>query len=261
MEKRIVICATDSRGRGLEAFYNNTNTSPQHYCTKFIIRPGATFQILKHDILHQLNAIHLTPTSDIHILISAGICNFTEKLTHLGGTELMYNTSSDKILKIITEIENFEKEIIQAIPSHSTYKLQFTSIPPASLKNFRDFQLQRNKLYFSYFNDQDILDMQAQLNADIKSVNQVISNHNSMHHLKTLRFDRDLLKTSIKHTGIQNELTRKLTKYSFKKFYDGVHPNDYLKNKWFSMICDTLFVLDDIHSASDSDDDTWDFKR
>lgn len=59
--------------------------------------------------------------------------------------------------------------------------------------------------------------------------------------------------------------------------YDGVHPDDYLREKWFRVLCQTIvndlsnstdsdFDEQPVHSSSDDDEDetklqTWEFKR
>lgn len=44
-------------------------------------------------------------------------------------------------------------------------------------------------------------------------------------------------------------------------FDDGIHPKSTLKNKWFKIICNVLNSEDYFVQESDSENESWDFKR
>ena len=91
------------------------------------------------------------------------------------------------------------------------------------------------------FYDHDISSMQKELEEDLKEINCKIALSNTEQSLPTLRFDCDLLKTSVKkRTGSSSVKTG--LKW-FTKFYDGVHPKELLKIKWFSLMCKNVLDL------------------
>lgn len=59
-----------------------------------------------------------------------------------------------------------KQKLSQQFKSH--VEVIFTTIAPASLMKFRDHQIQRNKLYFSNFSDEHMIEMQKELEHDIE---------------------------------------------------------------------------------------------
>lgn len=63
-----------------------------------------------------------------------------------------------------------------------------------------------------------------------------------------------------------------ILKFTYAHMYDGVHPDDYLRDKWFKIFCQSIINdFSSLHesvsfteSSSDEDDEseiqTWDFK-
>ena len=237
MGKDLVIIACDSRGRNLQSFISRKyRCFSDQFILRIVILPGATIQRIITEIESVLKRFSPSGESQVvHIIISAGICNFTEKLIHLGGTELAYNRSDSKLSFISTSIQNIYDHFSSIVSCH--VKTQLTAVAPVSIKHFQQFQMDRNRLFYSFFTDTDIDTMQRQLEEDIKEINHIICEKNSMQSLSTLRFDRDLLRTSIKK---RKNSSKSVVKYNFNKFYDGVHPKDCLQEKWFTLICDNL---------------------
>jgi hypothetical protein len=69
-----------------------------------------------------------------------------------------------------------------------------------------------------------------------------------------------------KKRGRENKIVKKVVKISYKDLYDGVHPNDNLRNKWFYFMClsinNSFQFVNEEQDDSDSDSDhSWDFKR
>ena len=148
--EEILIIACDSRGCGLHSFINaNFKSITDQYDLRIVVLPGATIQRLIKEIECTLKRLSVR-VSTIHIIISAGICNFTEKLNHLGGPELAYNRSDAKLSSFAECINNIQGYFSSIIPKHVTLYTQITTIAPVSIKHYRDFQFQKNHLIYSF---------------------------------------------------------------------------------------------------------------
>jgi hypothetical protein len=83
--------------------------------------------------------------------------------------------------------------------------------------------------------------------------------------MKNIHLDKDVMKISVKHRGKDGNKRKKIVKFVYNDFYDGVHPDIFLKRKWFYVLCQTTtsdFILP-YHSdeSEDETDNSWDFKR
>ena len=59
--------------------------------------------------------------------------------------------------------------------------------------------------------------------------------------LATVRWDRDMKRTVTKHrTALYNQNTRKVRKFIYTHLPDGVHADDYMREKWFKVACRTI---------------------
>ena len=75
------------------------------------------------------------------------------------------------------------------------------------------------------------------------------------------------MKTSIRKKQTGKGVIRRNLKFTYAHMYDGVHPDDYLRDKWFKILCQSIINdLSSLHESSSDEDDeseiqTWDFKR
>ena len=138
-----------------------------------------------------------TCTCTTHIIMVGGICNFaTEKITHVGGTELTYNRQN-KVSDITTQLTELST-LYNTIPNT---KFTITSIAPVSLHKHITHQQNKNKLHNSIFTHEHLCQQQAQLEEDIHEINTNISHINKCHRVRSIRWDRDIMKVTIKKRG------------------------------------------------------------
>lgn len=71
------------------------------------------------------------------------------------------------------------------------------------------------------------------LEEDIKYIIAAISEINTKKHLTTIRWDRGIMTTSIRKKQTGKGVIRRNLKFTYAHMYDGVHPGDYLRDKWF----------------------------
>ena len=75
---------------------------------------------------------------------------------------------------------------------------------------------------------------------------------NNLHNVRTVRWDKDLIKRSLKRRGT-NQRLHKCVKYTYGNLYDGVHPYINLSKLWFDVLCDSVVkdlpACDIVHEA------------
>ena len=125
----------------------------------------------------------------------------------------------------------------QAVEAFAEYNvvLKFATIPPASLVKVAD--------HFSYtFHDseqQTVSIEQKNLEIDIDLINSFITSVNLANGTKTVRWDKDLLKSHSKRRGTNKRL-KKLVHYRYVDLYDGLHPHMALSQTWCSIMCKSI---------------------
>lgn len=258
-----ILIASDSRGRRLNQYIHNIKPFEQ-YKVSVVAIPGGTISTITDTIVRKITKIRLTSNEPIMVMFAAGICNLTNKIRHDGGCELDYESTPNKVQTIVSQFQNIYaciKQIDQNI------KVKIATIPPASLKKYILFNTTKHRLTETVFSDDEIHQKQNQLEDDIKLINSAISAMNCSENLRTLRWDRDLMKTTIKKRGANGKNKKKITKFNYNHLYDGVHADSKLEGKWYRIMCESIKndlqqIQGEMCSASDSsDDDNWDFKR
>lgn len=71
--------------------------------------------------------------------------------------------------------------------------------------------------------------------------------------------------------GVKMGKKKKQVKFVYDNFYDGIHPDSDLADKWYSKICSSIkcdlenyeinISLNSEEEMEEEVDDTWDFKR
>ena len=205
-----------------------------------------------------------TTLKPFHLVVSAGICDFTSKITHSSGTEIHYPIS--KLDAVISTLEEITALSVQELQCH----IKFAAIPPASLMNYRAHQIRMGRLASSIFSDEELQKQQKQLEDDINQVNNYIYQLNDRHNVRTIKLEKNMIKSSIKKRGRKNLNRKIITKFVYHDLYDGVHANHDLQQQCFFFL--TMSVYHDIISNSSPSDllsfedntecsETWDFKR
>ena len=67
----------------------------------------------------------------------------------------------------------------------------------------------------------------------ITSINKIIHYFNEYSCVRTIMWDRDLLKIRKRTSGINKQNKKRACTYSFAHMYDGMHGSSSLTNKWF----------------------------
>lgn len=215
-----IIIASDSRGRGFPSYIHRFQPFPSHWQVSFICIPGAPIERLTHEVeLHKKN---LPEKSQSHIVFMAGICNFTKKIKHQFGSEVLYNSSPQKIQSLTQIIQNSFHTL-----QSSNCSVKFSTIAPVSLCKFKDFQIRRHLLQRSNYSLEECNFQQNCLESDIKEVNLSICKLNLEHNVSNIRLDKDISKISCKKRG-KNGKNKK-------------------KNK--SSLYMTIFMMEFIHAA------------
>lgn len=258
-----IILATDSRGRGLNTYLQKMNPFPPNWHVYLLFKPGASIERLSHEaqLLIQSSS---DKTAPYHVVFMGGICNLTEKFKHQSGTEIVYQHSSDKVQMLLHSIE---KTFHQISLSPSSI-VQFATIPPVSIKKFKEYQSERGNLKSSKYSSDESAAQQEALENDIKFINNKISQYNANYNSSSIRLDKDITKISIKKRGRNGTCKKRTSKFFYDNFYDGVHPERSLAEKWFLRICSSIVnfqnsKLIDIDVSDDEEEEinTWDFKR
>lgn len=173
------------------------------------------------------------------LFFCAGLCDLTTKVKHDFGAEITYSRESSNFNIIIPELTAIQGELFnREIP------VIFTSIPPASISKYRDFNFnrfdahtQQYRLTKSLFSDRDIAETPKKLQQDVMIINDQIVELNFQQGMSNIRWDKPITKH---RTYIKNNKRRKSSKFCYDSMYDGVHPDDYLSVVWYSSMCTTL---------------------
>ena len=258
-----IIIGTDSRGKNLQNYISANNIFP---CPASVISiPGGRI----YDVESAINKLFIgndqsCTTDRTYIVLAAGICDISAKLKHSGGTQLTYQRQT-QVASITTQLQQMSSHFNQ-FPNTSFI---ITAIPPISLAKSTEFNISKDRLQHNIFTEEEIKDQQIHLEEDIKLLNKNISQINQSMGMRTIRWDRDIMKTSIKKSGHKKQHVKKITKFNYKHLYDGVHASLGLQHKWNNILCQSILADMMIHTKSDlrkTDEEDcktgdWDFKR
>ena len=78
------------------------------------------------------------------------------------------------------------------------------------------------------------------LENDNMEINMHIEELNSQSNLRTVHWDRDLMKISIKRRGANKQYTKSIMKFVYKDLYDGVHPCQKLRTLWYRILIESI---------------------
>lgn len=255
-----IIIGADSRGRGLHRYLNKESSWAE---MNTIIRPGATLKTVAENVQQRIKSIdeNESVSATFFVVLGAGICNLTNKIRHANGTEIVYENGALKKSLLINDLDIIYKEM-----NTPQIKTKVCHIPSVSLLKSRQHFFLTKKLCKSIFTDSEILEQQKSLETDISDINLHISSLNQKYKRLSVRWDRDIFTTKSKKRGY-NKTYKKVSFWNYSNLPDGVHPNSILESKWFTYLFKSLdkelslFYSNDTDSASDSDSETWDFKR
>jgi len=264
-----ILIGTDSRGRGLADFIKYINPFPSNWANHLIILPGRNISAITDDIINKIKILPVEEDSQILVAIAGGICNLTEKRNINNGRGYLLNYSTELSAFKVNSVQTSIQESFNKLTEYNAI-IKFATIPPVSLA--------KNAMHFSHTlsnqQTQNLVSQQSQLETDIQLINNYISSVNEANGARTIRWDNDIIKHHMKRRGTKKTL-KKITKFVYNNMDDGVHPNSYLRCKWFYALCQSIvndineklplpeileYNLDD-EQQNENDDDTWDFKR
>lgn len=258
-----IIIASDSRGRGFPQYIQSHQPFPLHWKISLLIRPGATIEKLTRETENILKLENNSQSTNV--MFFAGICNLTEQINHQFGTEICYHSYQ--------KVQNTIQAINQSFQKLQTFncKVQYATISPVSLTSYINYQQKKGNLLKSIHQFEQITYQQKSLENDIIQINVEICKLNTLNGTSSIRLDKDVTKFSTKKRGRNGGNRKKVQNFQYDNFYDGVHPNAELANKWFLRLTNALiFDINDCEKCNTSgedeeeegvNEDTWDFKR
>ncbi|CAG2201799.1 unnamed protein product [Mytilus edulis] len=115
-----------------------------HFNTHVLVRPGGTIGQIYEGIKDEIVSID---HKNIRVVLAAGLCNLTEKVSHENGTELRYIRDNSNVVDIVSELKNIQSDLTaNNIPSNIRWD-----------KTMLNMKIRRNKKYYR-FNYQNLYD-------------------------------------------------------------------------------------------------------
>ena len=142
-------------------------------------------------------------TQNVKIVFAGCTCNLTTKLRHVGGIEISYYRSDDKIKCLIGEYNS----ICEYFNSHNV-PIYFATIPPVSIKKYRDFIFQ-DFLSTSRYAEIEIAKMQNLLEKDLVYINEYLNALNEKQNSSNIRWERSICKYVARKRGKHGQNARK----------------------------------------------------
>ncbi len=259
------IIGFDSRGRHFEKYCEMHEKFLTHNNITIIVKGGGTISQLKTQIRSKIQEIKANSYarhehSSFSIVLAAGICNMTTKISHPGGCQIIYHSSETKVQNVISDMQNFSKHF-----TTQGIQTKIECIPSASIMKNIEFNTAAGKLNHNILSLEEIQSQQKQLENDLVLINSHIMEINKKNNVTNIRWDRDLLRCSTKRRG---NCKIPIKKMSYQHLYDGVHPDTYLQSKWYHFLCLSIQTQQHLTKTNTSDSETeseedrsWDFKR
>lgn len=248
-----IIYAADSRGHGLHNFISRNDTRLS-ITNHFLIQSGATVGYLQFHIQKLVHRIRKDSNlKDTVVFLAAGINNLTTK-KKCG--KIVYDRTYNNKEHLLLELLNFHN-----ILTRQNIKVIIATIAPANIQKYNNY---KGRIY----NHEEEHEQQHTLESDIREVNCFIQELNNETETSTVHLAKDLNKIETKRTGRKKRKV-KVSRFRYKQFYDGLHPDRHLKVKWFRVILNSCMQETEISvdkEDSDSEDiegdsNLWDFKR
>ena len=262
-----LIFGWSSRGAKLEYFLEQRIPIDDWYY-HIIVKPGGTIKQIHNEINNSMDSIQEMYGTDtkMKVVFTWGLCNFTQKITHDFGTETKYQNDpkANKVNSVISQLQDIQNEIYKS----KNTPIAFACIPPVCISkyldyNYNSFDLTKNryKLQKSIFSDLETEIQQKNLEKDLHLTNEKICELNNAIGVSNIRRDKSVCKKR----GRMGTNKSVVCVYNYEGFYDGVHPNLPMADKWFADMCSS--VLHDLRngmvfedSDSNDDEDSWNFK-
>lgn len=213
-----ILFLSDSRGYGLEAYIKANKLFKECSCT-VVTKKGATIERLATEIDREEKSF------DLFVLV-AGICNLTTKDQNTG--LLTYESDETKLQSIIQILRELRQKLGEKL-------IQATIIPACIDKYNNRIQNLRN-IEISNTSNGTKRD-QTNLEQDIKRINLEIIEGNIEHELEAIKLHKCVQRRQLKRVGRSGTKTKRHIKTHYTGLYDGVHPDQNLKQQLFKYIC------------------------
>ena len=203
------------------------------YKTTYIARGGAKIFSLEDELLELISGV---PRQDIIVVyICAGICEITNKETHVGGTELSLYESTNVLEHLISFKYNIRR-------LHPRSVVGISTIPIVSLKQSQQYFKDSKQLFAPKFNQNDLEGLQKKLSDQIANINTSISQENrQVQDLPGVGcvipphffMHQDIEKQTIRKSKSSRQVIKRIPE---KKLIDGIHASDDVVNVWFNAL-------------------------
>ena len=203
-------------------------------------------------------AVSLKERTDL-IIIQAGICDFTRR-NKFHGTKILNYEQNNQVSHVLKSLKHLRDKLGD--------KANVATIIPASLIKYINFHKRNAE------SPQHIIESAQKqgddLLKDIQEVNKDIIEWNKEHNIKTIDLHSRVYSSSVKRRKNKKKLKRTV-KFQDKQLFDGVHPDQKLSTKLHQRTWDIIeqtlikklpdVALEDSDSESQSEEESWDFKR
>ena len=231
----VLICVTDSRGRGLKRHLEESTSIPGKTVVVERCIGGATLHKIFTAIREEAEkADRKYPTHKIVFILIGGICDLTKKNQRKFHEEITYPREEapekdiEKLQAIKTELDNIDAFCKEG------YHLITTTIYPASLRASAEHLIHRGRLRASSVSHEELQKQQEHLEEDVQAINKHISDTAIGSLIVNLY--QDLVRTTKKKLGRKRDYTKSKSTLNYNPLYDGKHPNNTLKETHFRKI-------------------------
>ena len=260
-----VIVATTSRGRNLRPFVDSYDAFPNSWNLHDIVRPGQKLSVLFLETKKKILQIRRKNRhAFIFVVFVGGLIDLTTKTIDKSRNmvDVCYE-GTDKALALQRCLHSVHTSLDSMAVHH-----KFAHVVPMHLSKYRDWLVSKKGLSPSSTTAEELAEQQAQLESDILEVNAIISSINDSSELSHVRWDKDLVNSSLKVRGKFKQNVVRIKRISYNKLYDGCHPSYKLSCSWMKRLIDGI-IYDIQHinpyGFDDNDDEnmgnSWDFKR
>lgn len=234
--KTVVLVLTDSRGRGLSEFLEQTAFKDDQSCEVLVsVVPGGKLPGLLDQASRYLTGECRVKGKTIdNVVVEAGICSLTTRRT------ITTEGQSRTELRYVRDVDNLIAIAESVISSYHQFpeRINIATIVPASLKKYSEYH---NGEALS--SDATLKGEQDHLLEDIGKLNDIIIGENKeLPNTQTIDLWRTVIKSSLKRVtkSPEDRERRRVQKFTEKNLHDGVHGNQWLQVKWFDRITQIL---------------------
>ena len=222
-DKNCLLVLTDSRLKNLKTKLESDDRISSLCCDIYVERiNGAKLSYLIDRAIEYLDGSYYGRRYNVkYVVLLAGICDFTV----LKSTQNKRYVEYSRREVVLHELQDKIRSVYQKYSG----KINIGTFAPACLEQSLTTQGLDSSLIAN------LESSQSQLITDIEETNKIIVEHNKISGVETI----DLADKAYSHSKKKKEGKRR-SKFVGKKFVDGVHPSDNLKEKWHSLSIEVI---------------------